>query len=193
MCVPIRPFRRNTTPDPFDTIHNFLGTGAFPSQVPTQTPSISIPDGTFAQSIVVFNTHFPNAASNNWNLDIQRQLPGNNVADVAYVGAMGVHVYGQRDGNPPSPGLVQQLLAFCVPGNPLNQGFAGLISPANPLGQCDQTDVSGTSLYIGATPAAGFNDLPFNAVTNNALLQPDYQINEFNSTITDCKPSSRTA
>ena len=175
------PFQAEYGTDPFDTIHNFLGTGAFPSQVPTQTPSISIPDGTFAQSIVVFNTHFPNAASNNWNLDIQRQLPGNNVADVAYVGAMGVHVYGQRDGNSPNPGLVQQLLAFCVPANPLNQGFAGLISPSNPLGQCDQTDVSGTSLYIGATPAAGFNDLPFNAVTNNALLQPDYQINEFNS------------
>jgi hypothetical protein len=114
----------------------------------------------------VFNTHFPNAASNNWNLDIQRELKGNNVIDLAYVGAMGVHVWGQRDGNPPDPALVQQLLAFCVPGNPFN---------------CDQTTVSGTSLYIGGTPSQGFNNLPFNAVNNNALLQPDYQIDEFNS------------
>ncbi|MGC2095213.1 MAG: hypothetical protein WA646_01620, partial [Candidatus Sulfotelmatobacter sp.] len=38
-----------------------------------------------------------------------------------------------------------------------------------------------TSLYIGATPSASIDDLPFNAVNNNALLQPDYQINAFNS------------
>ncbi len=55
---------------------------------------------------VIFDTHFPNSAANNWNLDIQRQLPGNNVIDIAYVGSMGVHVYGEKDGNPPDPGLV---------------------------------------------------------------------------------------
>jgi hypothetical protein len=168
------PFQAQFANFDFDTI-NPAGTSAFPAEVPTQIASASIPDGTYAESIVIFNTHFPNAASNNWNLDIQRQLPGNNVVDVAYVGAMGVHVYGQRDGNPPNPALVQKLLAFCVPGNPANTGFA------TATGQCDQTDVSGTSLYIGATPSAGIDDLPFNAVNNNALLQPDYQINEFNS------------
>ena len=171
------PFQGQFNDFDFETINNALGSGAFLSQIPTLNPppSVSIPDGTFAQGIVVFDTHFPNAASNNWNFDIQRQLPGNNVIDVAYVGAMGVHVYGQRDGNPPDPALVQQLLAFCVPGNPNNTGFA------TPTGQCDPTNVSGTSLYIGATPAAGIDDLPFNAVKNNALLQPDYQIDEFNS------------
>jgi hypothetical protein len=35
-------------------------------------------------------------------------------------------------------------------------------------------------LYIGATERK-FGDLPFNAVNNNALLQPDYQLDEFNS------------
>ena len=163
------PFQAQYSNFPVDTIHNAFGSGGFPAQIPTQTVSASIADGSAVTGIVVFNPHFPNAGSNNWNLDIQRELPGSNVIDVAYVGAMGVHVYGQRDGNPPDPALVQQLLAFCVASN-----------PNNTVG-CDQTTVSSTSLYIGATPSQGFNDLPFNAVHNNALLQPDYQINEFNS------------
>ncbi len=163
-----------------ETINNAFGTGTFPgctggvppcAQPPVQTPSASIPDGSEAGAIVVFDTHFPNAASNSWQFDIQRQLQGNNVIDIAYVGAMGVHVYGQRDGNPPDPNLVGQLLAFCVPGNPNNTGFA------TATGQCDQTDVSGTQLYEGFQNGV----LPFNAVNNNALVQPDYQINEFNS------------
>jgi Carboxypeptidase regulatory-like domain len=174
------PFQAQYTNFPIETINNAFGSGGFPAQIHTQVPSASIPDGTAASPTVIFNTHFPNAASNNWNLDIQREIPGGNVVDIAYVGAMGVHVYGQRDGNPPDPALVQQLLAFCVPSNPNNVGFL-LPTPTNPNGGCLPTTVSGTSLYIGATPSQGFDDLPFNAVNNNALLQPDYQINEFNS------------
>jgi outer membrane receptor protein involved in Fe transport len=175
------PFQAQFNSFDFETINNALGSGAFPAQIPNQTPSASIPDGSYVEGIVAFDTHFPNAESNNWNFDIQRQLPGNNVLDVAYVGAQGVHVYGQRDGNPPDPNLVAKLLAFCVPGNPANTGFAGDVTPTNPNGQCSQADVSGTSLYIGATPSAQLDTLPFNAVNNNALLQPDYQLNEFNS------------
>ena len=170
------PFQASYTNFPFETLNNAFGTGAFPPQVPTQVPSASIADGSAVGGIVIFDPHFPNAASNSWNLDIQRQLVGNNVLDVAYVGAMGVHVYGQRDGNPPNPALVAQLVAFCS--NPNNSftlpGVTGNLS-------CTPTDVSSTSLYIGATPSQGFDDLPFNAVSNNALLQPDYQINEYNS------------
>jgi outer membrane receptor protein involved in Fe transport len=160
------PFQAQYTNFPFETINNAGGSGAFPPQVPTQIASPSIPDGTGAQNIVIFNPHFPNAASNNWNFDVQRELPGSNVIDVAYVGAMGVHVYGQRDGNPPDPNLVAQLVAYCSVPNPFN---------------CDQTTVSGASLYLGATPSQQIDDLPFNAVNNNAMYQPDYQINEFNS------------
>jgi len=178
------PFQTTFSNFTFDTLNGLFGvtipgTNApeFPGQLPTQPVSASIADGSATPNIVVFNTHFPNAASNSWNLDVQRQLPGNNVLDVAYVGAMGVHVWGQRDGNPPDPNLVAQLVAFCVPGNPANQGFPGLISPTNPLGQCSTSTVSSTDLYEGLQ----FGDLPFNAVNNNALLQPDYQMNEFNS------------
>ena len=170
------PFQASYTNFPIETINNAFGSGAFPTQVPTQTPSPSIPDGSAESGIVVFDTHFPNAASNNWNLDIQRQLKGNNVVDVAYVGAMGVHIYGQRDGNPPDPALVAKLVAFCS--NPANSftlpGVPGTLS-------CTPDEVSSTSLYVGGTPSQNFDDLPFNAVNNNALLQPDYQIDEFNS------------
>jgi hypothetical protein len=159
--IPGTPFTFNG-----ETINNAFGSGTFPSQAPQQIPSASIPDGSEVGGIVVFDTHFPNAASNNWNLDIQRQLPGNNVADVAYVGAMGVHIYGQRDGNPPNPALVAQLVAICSSTNPA----------VNPLG-CVPSEVSGTLLYEGAQDGV----LPFNAVANNALVQPDYQINEYNS------------
>ena len=170
------PFQSSYTNFPFETLNNAFGSGAFPPQVPTQTASASIPDGSAVGGNVIFDTHFPNAASNNWNFDIQRELRGNNVLDVAYVGAMGVHVYGQRDGNPPNPALVAQLVAFCS--NPTNSftlpGVPGTLS-------CTPDEVSSTSLYIGATPSQGFDDLPFNAVNNNAMLQPDYQIDEFNS------------
>jgi hypothetical protein len=156
------PFQAQFANFDFETINNALGSGAFPAQVPTLTPSASIPDESLAQAVVVFNTHFPNAASNNWNLDVQRELPGNNVVDVAYVGAMGVHIYGQRDGNPPNPALTASLVAFC--------------SVPNAYG-CTPETVSGALLYEGFELGA----LPYNAVNNNALFQPDYQINEYNS------------
>jgi len=125
---------------------------------------------------VVFDTHFPNPASNNWNLDIQRQLSGNNVIDVAYIGSMGVHVLGQRDGNPPDPSLVAQLVAFCsTPGNSFINEFHKTLS-------CTPEQVSGAALYAAVgDPNSAFGTLPFNAVNNNALYQPDYQITEFNS------------
>ena len=170
------PFQATYSTFPIETLNNAFGSGAFPTQVPTQIPSASIPDGTLTPDLVIFDTHFPNAASNNWNFDIQRELRGNNVIDVAYVGAMGVHVYGERDGNPPDPALVAQLVAFCS--NPNN-------SFVNEFGQttsCTPETVSSTSLYAAVgNPNSAFGDLPFNAVNNNALLQPDYQIDEYNS------------
>ena len=144
------PFQATYSTFPLETLNNAFGSGAFPAQVPTQIPSASIPDGTATPDLVIFDTHFPNAASNNWNLGIQREVRGSNVVDVAYVGAMGVHVWGERDGNPPDPALVAKLVAFCVPGNPLNSGFN------TPSGQCDSATVSSTSLYIARHAQPGF-------------------------------------
>jgi len=166
------PFQAQYDQFPVETINNAFGTGAFPSQIPTQVPSATIPDGSTTQGLVIFDRHFPNPSSNNWNLDIQRQLPGNNVMDVAYVGAMGVHVLGQRDGNPPDPALVQQLVAYCSVPNPF--GCTAFPNQTNPP---SQPTVTSLNLYNGGDTGA----LPFNAVNNNALLQPDYQMTAFNS------------
>ena len=86
---------------------------------PTDTiPSAIIPNydpntGVGGLSPVLFDPHFRNAASNNWNFGIQRELPGNNVLDLAYVGSKGHHIYREMDANPPDPALVKQLVAFC--------------------------------------------------------------------------------
>lgn len=167
------PFQANYDNFAFDTINNFLfDANFFPAQPPTcPSPgfcvvSNSLPDGSHSAP-VIFNQHFPNPASNNWNLDVQRQLPGNNVLDVAYIGAQGYHVLGQRDGNPPDPGLVQQLVTICSSTDP----------NVNPLG-CVPSEVSSIFLYEGADV---YGILPFNAVNNNAMVQPNYQITGFNS------------
>jgi len=164
------PFQAQYLTFPFDTLNNYLFSQGFyespqfPAQPPTQTPSATLPDGSETLGLVLFDQHFLNPASNNWNLDIQRQLPGSNVIDIAYVGAMGTHVWGQRDGNPPDPALVQQLYdTVCGDG-----------SPGSGTGTC--SIVSSTRLY-----EADVYGLPFNAVNNNAMVQPNYQLTEFNS------------
>src|SRR5258707_1644853 len=143
---------------------------------PATTPLASIPDWAALANTIVLDNHFRNPVNNNWNFSVQRELPGNNVIDLAYVGAMGVHVWSHRDGNPPDPALVQQLVAFCS--NPSN-------SFVNEFGQttsCAPSDVSGTALYVAvANPNSAFGTLPFNAVNNNALVQPFYQQTIFNS------------
>ena len=128
------------------------------------TFSASVPDGTGLMTAFPIDVHLRNPTSNNWNLGIQRELPGSNTINVSYVGAMGVHVWGNRDGNPPVPALVQQLLAYCS-------------NPNNAYG-CTPDEVSGLSLYEGFN---NFGDLPFNAVYNNALIQPSYYQTVYNS------------
>ena len=125
--------------------------------------SPAVPDGTGLMTAVPLDVHFPNPASNNWNIGIQRELPGSNTLNVSYVGAMGVHVWGNRDGNPPVPALVQQLVAYCS-------------NPNNAYG-CTPATVSGDNLYQGFN----YGYLPFNAVNNNALIQPYYYQTEYNS------------
>lgn len=160
------PFEQDYNQFPFETINGACATtpaclaalqpGDFPVILPDTTPSANIPDQSFIAP-VVFDTHFRNSVSNNWNFGIQRELWTNDTIDIAYVGSEGHHIYRQVDGNPPDPNLVSQLVAFCS-------------DPANEFG-CVPTDVSSTNLYAGAE----FGVLPFNAVAHNALFQPFYQ------------------
>jgi len=160
------PFEQDYRTFPFETINNFFGSGAFPlPAVPQTTPSPMIPNGA-GLNPVLFDTHFRNTASNNWNFGIQRELGGNNVFDLSYVGAEGHHIYREVDGNPPDPALVQNLLTICS--SPTN--------PQNTTG-CTTDNVIKTNLYLGKE----FGVLPSDAVHYNALVQPFYQRSIANS------------
>ena len=163
------PFEQDFNAFPFDTITNAFaapGTVDVPAVLPDTTPSAIIPDGS-TLAPVLFNTRFKNTASNNWNFGIQRELAGNNVIDLAYVASEGHHIPRQIDGNPPDPALVNELVQICSNPN----------DPRNTTG-CTPNEVSGILLYEGADV---FGLLPFNAVKNNALVQPFYQVSVANS------------
>ena len=164
------PFEQDYNNFVFDTFGGsfgpnafFPGSGFLPAAVPTTSPSPDIPDGSHLAPIL-FDTHFKNTVSNNWNLGIQRELPGNNVVDLAYVASEAHHLPRQIDGNAPDPALVNSLVAYCS-------------NPSNAFG-CVPDEVTGILLYEGADV---FGLLPQNAVANNALVQPFYQVSVGNS------------
>lgn len=166
------PFEQDYSAFPLDTINGFYGggiNGPFPlPAVPDTTPTPVIPNydpntNVGALAPVLFDTHFRNAASNNWNFGLQHELPGMNVLEISYVGSEGHHIYREVDGNPPDPTQVQALVAYCS-------------DPNNAFG-CDPGTVTKTNLYIGSE----LGRLPFDAVSSNALLQPFYQRSVGNS------------
>jgi hypothetical protein len=111
----------------------------------------------------IIDPHLRMPYSQSWNFGVQRDLPGSVLLEVNYVGSRGTRLLRLVDGNPPQPALVGRLEAFCVPGNPANQGFR----TAN--GQCDQTTLQFNSLWFGAESGL----LPFDAVNNNAFLHAE--------------------
>jgi len=189
------PFENDYTTFPLNSINQALqvnttyiglsataSAGPVPAVLPNSsfTFSAAVPDGTQLTTAVPLDVHFRNPASNNWNFGIQRELPRGNILNVSYVGAMGVHVWGNRDGNPPIPALVQQLVAFCS--NPSNSfvnvnGVPTSCSAGNNVTPATPDEVTGLNLYNGFN----FGILPFNAVNNNALIQPSYYQTEYNS------------
>jgi hypothetical protein len=160
------PFEQDYNAFPLDTTSAFYSgaiIGTFPlPNLPNTTPSAVIPNGAQLAPIL-FDTHFKNSASNNWNFGIQRELPGNNTVDLSYVGSKGTHIYREMDGNPPVPALVAQLLAICN----------GTTTFTNAFGQtttCSANQVTKANLVSGYDNGI----LPFNAVPYNALNQPFY-------------------
>jgi hypothetical protein len=160
------PFEQDYLHFPLDTIGGFYGGGlndVFASpNVPETTPDPVIPDGA-GLGPILFDTHFRNSSSNNWNLGIQRELDGNNTLDLSYIGSKGTHIYRSLDGNPPDPALVDALVTYCS-------------DPTNAFG-CTPATVTKSNLYVGADNSR----LPFNAVAHNALFQPIYNQSVGNS------------
>ncbi len=153
------PFEQDyNVPFVLDTLGNAYGTGGFVTTPPEQVPSPSVPDGALLAP-VIFDTHFRNPSTNSWFFGIQRELPGNLVLDLNYVGNSSHHVFRVFDANPPDPGRVAELVAFCVPDNADNHGFN------TPTGQCTSANVASLNLYSGLENGV----LPFNGVAHNAI------------------------
>ncbi len=68
------------------------------STLPTATPP---PNPLAAVSTVTTNLHNPKTLV--WNFGIQRQLPWNMIADIAYVGSRGIHLFLNEELNPVNP------------------------------------------------------------------------------------------
>src|ERR1700730_3907318 len=111
----------------------------------------------------IIDPHLRMPYSQSWNFGVQRDLRGSVLLEVNYVGSRGTRLLRLVDGNPPQTALVAQLEAFCVPGNPANQGFR------TPTGQCVQSTLQFNSLWFGAESGL----LPFDAVHNNAFLHAE--------------------
>ncbi len=72
------------------------------STTPVSFPLI-YPVGTVGSSInaIDYNANQPHMV--NYNLTVERQLPGNTALSVAYVGSRGAHLWQEREGNPSIP------------------------------------------------------------------------------------------
>ncbi len=145
------PFQATYAQQPFDTVNNALfDSGFFPLQPPTLPFDPSIPDGAL-QFPQIIPRNFRNSLVNSWFFGIQRELPWQLTADVAYVGNTGRHIFRDIDANPPQPNLVAELLSICSAPNSFD---------------CTPDTVSGAgNLYSGFEN--GF--LPFDAVAHNAI------------------------
>ena len=106
-------------------------------------------------SATLIDPNFKTPYSQNWNVGVQQQIAPNLVLEVNYVGVKGTRLTRVVDGNPPQPALVNQLLAYCVPGNAFN---------------CDASTLQFNNLWTGAEAGV----LPMDAVNNNAFVYFGY-------------------
>ncbi len=118
---------------------------------------------------LIFARNFRNSLVNSWYLGVQRELPWQIVADVAYVANQGHHIFRDVDPNPPQPALVAALLAACDGVTPFTNingqqrvCFSG--QAAVDAQVADQVSGAG-NLYSGFESGR----LPFNAVAHNAI------------------------
>ena len=81
---------------------------------PTLTSSPVVNNGAFILPFLI-DPHLRMPYSQNWTLGIQRQLRGNVMVEIDYVGSKGTRLLRVVDGNPPQPALVAQLEAQGVP------------------------------------------------------------------------------
>ncbi len=91
------------------------GLGNLSAQIPTVARAVTPLD---AQTLVVKN--FVNPYYQKWSFGIQRELPGNFLLDVSYVGNKGTKLYLNEDLNPIVPASLQITPAGNIPANRLS-------------------------------------------------------------------------
>jgi carboxypeptidase family protein len=163
------PFQPSVVNLPIFTSGLGPGTQLQAQTAPAQlTPSPTVTQGSeIFPDLFATNLKPPSLVS--WNLGIQHQLASSLTLEINYIGNHGTRILRVVDGNPPQPGLLSQLEAFCVPGNPSNTGFDPAFDPGGngfAPGQCSPATLQRNNLYQGAEEGA----LPFDAVNNNAFL-----------------------
>jgi len=112
--------------------------------------SNQLQNGAFA-SPVIFSPNIRPPSVVSWNFGIQRQLNKDLTLEVNYVGNHATRILRNLTANPPQPSLVSQLVSDCS-------------NPSNAFG-CSNFTLQGATLYYGGT----FDELPMNAVNNNAI------------------------
>lgn len=98
-------------PTPFLCLGPPVSEGFLP---PTLTSSPVVGNGAFILPFLI-DPHLRMPYSQNWMLGIQRQLKGNVMVEINYIGSKGTRLLRLVDGNPPQPALVAQLEAQGVP------------------------------------------------------------------------------
>jgi len=143
------PFSLTSSNFPFDQLSSVT-----PPDALTPEDPLLVPDGSFYY-VVLIDPKLKTPYSQNWNLGIQHAITPTLTLDVNYVGVKGTHIFRAVDGNPPQPNLVNQLLAYCTPGNDYG---------------CDTTTLQFGNLWYGGGDDPTSYPLPFNAVNNTAFL-----------------------
>ncbi|MGH6628297.1 MAG: hypothetical protein ACREB3_01035, partial [Burkholderiales bacterium] len=172
------PFQRDVQSFPF---FEFIDTLAPPAeQVPSDTASNCVFDfNTFGCSNlalifpVLFDQNLKMPYSQNWNLGIQRELPGNVIVELNYVGTKGTRLLRLVDGNPPQPELVANLQALGIPDFLLESSLLYLFDP----------NVFGVFFPFFGYPAPAVNNTAFfQAALNKSIAFSTYHAVQLNVT-----------
>ncbi len=147
------PFQRDFQSFPGDFIENVIPPA-------TQTPSPVVDDCSFSfvtftctnQALIfpiLFDPNLKNPYSQNWNFGVQRELPGNVLLEVNYVGSKGTRLLRTVDGNPPQPNLVANLQGLGVPDAALEGALLYFFDP-NVFGVYPAPAVNNTAFFQAA-------------------------------------------
>ena len=125
-----------------------LGVGT--SGLLSSTNPSSVAPGSFG--VDYFAPHLPSSRADEWNFTLERELPGNVLARVSYVGTRGFHLDQLYDTNQaPSSYVWEMTTGTAPPASGANAGVATRLYPNLPYGTIEEFTKNGYSNYNGLT------------------------------------------